>query len=565
MKENIPDDIEDNEMNEDDDADNQANDVELGRRRVRPPERYGEWVHIADAPSTVCEALSSPEKSKWEQAIKKELQSLQDNDVYDLVELPPGRRAVGSKWVFKEKLGADGVVSIYKARLVAQGYAQREGLDYDETFSPVVRPESVRTLFALAAKKKLILHQMDVTTAFLNGTLKEEVFMKQPEGSVEKGKEHLVCKLKKSLYGLKQSSRCWNQALHKHLCNVGFIQNSSDPCIYTSKDGKNILAIYVDDIILAAQSQDDMDYMKRDISSKFDLKDLGELRYFLGVSVQRDSNGSVSLDQSGYSDRILNKFDMNEAKPVSTPVDISMKLVKNDESESVDKELYQSAVGSLLYLSQWTRPDLSYAVGNVAKFCENPSKNHWVAVKRIMRYLKGTVNHGLRYFVESDHSDNNTILIGYSDADWAGDIDSRRSTSGYVFQMSGCAVSWKSKRQNCVALSTAEAEYVALSSAVQEAMWLQHLVAELNNQPVDTVTIMEDNKSAICMAKETKCHGRAKHISIKYHFVREQVESKNVMLKYCPTENMVADVLTKGLSKPKHEVLTSKLGVVKVK
>ena len=234
-------------------------------RDRRPPDMYGEWVNLLQdnpEPSSVREAMASSNKSKWREAMKKEMESLYENEVWDLVEPPKGRKIVGSKWVFKEKMGADGTTERYKARLVAQGFSQKRGLDYDETFSPVVRTESVRSMIALAATDNLLLHQMDVTTAFLNGTLEEEVYMKQPEGFATKGKEHLVCKLKKSIYGLKQSPRCWNVELDDHLCDIGFTQSTSDPCIYTSEGGSVLLAVYVDDVLLAAKSEQCMSDVK---------------------------------------------------------------------------------------------------------------------------------------------------------------------------------------------------------------------------------------------------------------------------------------------------------------
>jgi hypothetical protein len=539
-------------------------DEPLMRRSTRerhPPNMYGEWVTLtcdSAEPSSVLEATSGSNSDKWRSAMKAEMDSLIENEVWDLVERPKDRKTIGSKWVFKEKVGADGSVERYKARLVAQGYSQQYGLDYDETFSPVVRGESVRTVIAMAAKNNLVLHQMDVTTAFLNGTLKEEVYMKQPEGFVTKGKEHLVCKLKKSIYGLKQSPRCWNAALDGHLRKIGFIQSTSDPCIYTADEGLVILAVYVDDIILAAKSEQHLNKVKQAIADKFTVQDMGELRYFLGVTIDQKTNSeSIWMGQPGYTQRILKKFNMDEAKPVSTPVDTSVKLTKaEEENETVDQGLYQSAVGSLLYLSMWTRPDITYAVSNVSKFCSKPCKEHWTAVKRIMRYLKGTIDYGLWY-------DKNTPseCVGYSDSDWAGDTDDRKSTSGYVFQICGAAVSWRSKKQSCVAISTAEAEYIALASAAQEAVWMQQLIGDLEQKSEKPMLIYEDNQSAICMTKNPQFHGRAKHISIKYHFIREQVEKGTVTLKYCPSENMIADMLTKGLSKEQFYKLRLLIGV----
>jgi len=416
----------------------------------------------------------------------------------------------------------------------------------------------VRALIALAAKHNLLVHQMDVTTAFLNGTLEEEVYMQQPEGFVKEGQEELVCKLHKSIYGLKQSSRCWNAALDDHLREIGFSQSPKDPCIYSLDGELVVLAVYVDDLIIATKREQRMKEVKQAIANKFTIKDMGELSYFLGVTVDQHTNlASIWLGQPGYTERLLQRFQMQEAKPASTPIDANAKLTKaSEESETVDKGLYQSAVGSLLYLSTWTRPDITFAVSTVAKFCSNPSREHWAAVKRIMRYLRGTISFGLCY-----SRGGTDVCAGYSDADWAGDVSDRKSTSGYVFQIGDSTVSWRSKKQNCVALSTAEAEYVALASAAQEAIWISNLVEALTNKRTGSIIIYEDNQSAISMSKNPQFHCRAKHIDIKYHFVRDQVEKETVTLKYCPTKDMIADMLTKGLHKEQFYKLRSMAGV----
>ena len=331
-------------------------------RERRQPDKYGVWVNAATIqnkePLTVNEALDSSEKNEWRQAMEEEVKSMHKNDVWELVEPPQDRQVIGSKWVFKRKIDSGGSVERYKARLVAQGFTQKPGLDYDETFCPVVRFESLRTLAAMAVQDGLILHQMDVTSAFVNGTLSEEVCMKQPEGFIEKGKENLVCKLKHSIYGLKQSPRCWNATLDRQLRHMGFIQSTSDPCIYTASEGEAfIIGVYVDDIILAGKSEKKMADIKKALSDKFEMKDLGELHYFLGVKVIQDrKKGTIWIGQPVYTENILQKFGMENAKPISTPVAVNTKLMlKTEDSEYFDKETYQSAVGSLLYLSTRTR------------------------------------------------------------------------------------------------------------------------------------------------------------------------------------------------------------------
>ena len=535
--------------------------VRRSQREKQKPDYYGIWINsaeiVAQEPTTVTDALSGPEKQKWKTAMDKEIQSIRDNDVWDLVELPKQRTAIGCKWIFKRKPAADGSIERYKARLVAQGFSQQYGLDYDETFCPVVRFESLRTLIAFSVQNNFQLHQMDFTSAFLNGDLEEEIYMKQPEGFIEPGKENLVCKLKHSLYGLKQSSRCWNSVLDIQLKKMGFKQSSNDPCIYTLSGGETfIIGVYVDDVILAGKDCKQMEEIKRKLAEKFDIKDLGELKYFLGVNI-KVNNGSVWIGQPLYVEKLLKKYGMENAKAIRTPVDIGNKLVKADtNSEMIDPVLYQSAVGSLLYLSTKTRPDIAYAVNSVARFSSQPTKQHWVAIKRIFRYLKGTTRLGLLY-----KKDDSKSVIGFSDADWGGDIEDSKSTSGYCFEVGGTIVSWRSNKQSCVALSTAEAEYIALSSTAQEAIWLNELWKDFNREPSKPTVIFEDNQAAIKLARNPQYHGKTKHISIKYHFIRDQVSRNVIELKYCSTEQMKADIFTKGLNTTKFTKLRDMLGM----
>lgn len=551
----------DEEVNDDADPPAAEPPPRRSTRERRPVDYYGlpqAHLTIHREPTTFDEATACPERAKWEGAMGREMQSLKDNEVWELTSLPPGKGAIGCKWVYKVKTNSDGSLERYKARLVARGFDQRYGLDYDETFCPVVRLESLRTLIALSTQQGLELHHVDVHTAFLNGTLQEEVYMKQPIGYEKEGKEHLVCRLKKSIYGLKQSSRCWNTALDSHLKRMGFSQSKSDPCIYVSGGEDTFcIGVYVDDMILAGKDKNKMKCVKEELSSKFDIKDLGKLRYFLGMSIVQNREGKVTwMGQPTYIQKLLTKIGMNDSKPVKTPVDPGHRLVKaNEDEEALDQPLYQSVVGSLMYLATCTRPDIAYAVGMLARFSSKPNQSHWTAAKRVLRYLRGTVNFGILYRGESG-------VLGYSDADWAGDADDRKSTSGYMFLIAGGPVSWKSRKQSTVALSTAEAEYVALSTAVQECMWMQRLLSELGNPPDGPTTILEDNQSSIAMAKNPQFHGRAKHIDIKHHFIRDQVSIGSIELQYCPTNEMLADVLTKGLAHEKFSILRERAGVV---
>ena len=543
--------------------------VRRSQRETRRPNFYGELVNTArtvSEPTTVEEAMSCSENKNWQEAMEAEFQSLSTNQVWDLVTPPKDCKVINSKWVFKCKLGQHGQVERYKARLVAQGYSQRPGIDYEETFAPVVRFESVRSMIALAVHGNMKLHQMDVKTAFLNGELREEVFIRQPEGFIEEGKDNLVCRLKKSIYGLKQSPRCWNIAIDDHLRKMKFIQTEGDPCLYVCRDeGETVLiAVYVDDILIAGKTDKRIAEVKAAIANRFEAKDMGELHYFLGVKVVQDQKaGTIWLGQPAYSESILQQFNMQDAKSCKTPVDLSLKLTKaTEESSLVNQELYQSAVGKLLYLSTRTRPDIAFAVSTVAKFTAKPTEQHWTAVKRILRYIAGTINFGLQ-FTRGGSID----CTGFSDADWAGDINDRKSTSGYLFKVGGGPVSWKSRKQTCVALSTAEAEYMSLTLAAQEAMWLNRLLAELQSQkePSKPAILYEDNQSAICMTKNPQFHGRCKHIDIKYHFIRDEAKKGTIDVRYCRTDDMIADMLTKGLHAEQFVKLREMAGLKELK
>ena len=288
--------------------------------------------------------------------------------------------------------------------------------------------------------------------------------------------------------------------LTNQLNEMGFAQSQNDPCIYY----KNIrgemfyIAVYVDDIILGGKTEGTLNEIKVALSKKFEIKDLGELKYFLGVKVEQRENNTVWIGQPAYIANLLEIFGMKDCKPVSAPVNVGSKLTKaTDDDSCVDQKMYQSAIGSLMYLSVSTRPDIAYVVNSLARFSSKPTTEHWTAVKRLLRYLKGTLTHGILYT-----KDGSDTFIGYTDADWAGDADDRKSTSGYIFLLSGGAVSWRSLKQKCVALSTAEAEYIAMASTAQESVWLRQLIAELTNILEAPTLIYEDNQSAIAMTNE---------------------------------------------------------------
>ena len=555
--------------------DHQEEEQHYPRRQRRPPVRFGKDEYVATVeesvnhvaykaceiiePKTLEEALASDHAKEWKTAIDSEYESLIENETWELVELPSERKAIGCKWVFKVKHASNGEVERFKARLVAKGYAQKYGVDFEETFSPVVRLSSIRALIAFAVQHDMLIHQMDVVTAFLNGTLDEEIYMQQPDGYSQPGKEHLVCRLKRSLYGLKQSPRCWNTAFTDYLESISLVQSEADPCVFVGTvDTVTVVAVYVDDLVLIAKTTNELQKVKDSLSSRFKMKDMGKIHYCLGISIEQDEERKcLTMHQKQYIENMLEKYRLTDANTVSTPADLSVKLKKDDGfSKDVDSTLYQSMIGSLLYAANSTRPDIAQAVGVVSRYTSRPSQAHLTALKRILRYLKRTASLAIKY-QKSDDGD----LIGYSDADWAGDADDRHSTSGNLFLLAGGPISWQSKKQGVVALSTCEAEYVALSAAVQEAIWLKKLLADLGVVPKQPVVIMEDNQGALAVAKNPIAHTRTKHIDIRYHFIREAVRDQKFNLCYCPTKKMLADLLTKPLPKEQFEVLRQAMGM----
>lgn len=511
---------------------------------------------IYDVPQTLKEAMSSPSSDLWAKAMNEEMDSLSDNDTFTLTTLPKGKHAVGGRWVYtvKENLDETGnETKTCKARYVAKGYSQVAGIDYNETFSPTANLTSVRSLMQLAAQHDLDLHQMDVKTAYLHAPIDCEVYMEQPEGFKVKSEtgEELVCKLNKSLYGLKQSGRNWNKTLHDFLTDNGFIQNPADHCVYSkqTESERVILLIWVDDLIIAARDNQTVTNVKEMLGAKFKMKDLGKLKHFLGIDfTQRE--GEVKMSQKRYITKILERFDMTDCKPRSTPCENKLKF--DNEGEPVNPKMYREVVGSLIYLMTCTRPDLSWVVSKLSQHLSEPKEPHWITAKHVLRYLKGTVNQELCY----KRSDVNLKLVGYSDADWAADHIDRRSTTGYCFSLSetGPVISWKSKKQRTVALSTCEAGYMALSATVQESMYLVQLLSAMDNG-CDYVPVMifEDNQGAIALSKNPVCRQRCKHVDIKYHFVRSAISDGKVSIEYCSTVDMVADILTKPVTKARIE------------
>ncbi|RVW22059.1 Retrovirus-related Pol polyprotein from transposon TNT 1-94 [Vitis vinifera] len=434
--------------------------VRRSSRNIRPPQRYSpglNYLLLTDGGEPECydEALQDENSSKWELAMKDEMDSLLGNQTWELIELPVGKKALHNKWVYRIKNEHDGSKR-YKARLVVKGFQQKEGIDYTEIFSPVVKMSTIRLVLGMVAAENLHLEQLDVKTTFLHGDLEEDLYMIQPEGFIVQGQENLVCKLRKSLYGLKQAPRQWYKKFDNFMHRIGFKRWS--------------------DI-------EKINNLKKQLSKQFAMKDLGVAKQILGMRIIRDkANGTLKLSQSEYVKKVLSRFNMNEAKPVSTPLGSHFKLSKeqssktDEEGDHMSKVPYASAIGSLMYAMVCTRPDIAHAVGVVSRFMSRPGKQHWEAVKWILRYLKGSLDTCLCFTGAS------LKLQGYVDADFAGDIDSRKSTTGFVFTLGGTAISWTSNLQKIVTLSTTEAEYVAATEAGKEMIWLHGFLDELGKK-----------------------------------------------------------------------------------
>lgn len=510
-------------------------------------------------PETLEDALSSPKAKEWKEAMDSEYESLLQNNTWTLVDLPEDKRIIPCKWVYKMKIDANGEVVRYKARLVIKGFRQRKGTEYNEVFAPVVRHTSIRYLFALAVKENLYIDQMDAVTAFLQGDIDAEIYMNQPPG-YEHGQE--VCRLNKSIYGLKQASRQWNLKLTSVLRELGLKSTSVDPCIYYRNDNGSIIfiLIYVDDLLIFYNNEEKGKEIQQQLKSKFEMKSLGPVNYFIGWRIsQNAARDQICIDQTAYIEKILQRFNMTDCNPVHSPCDLNSKLISTgDQINIISNVPYQEAIGSLLYLSQGTRPDICFIVNKLSSFNNKPEKQHWLAVKRVLRYIKGTKDYKLKLKQNKDER----RVFGYCDSDWASDINSRRSCSGYTFLFQGASISWCSKRQNTVALSTMEAEYMALATATQEAMWLRHLESQLNWKLTDVPTIIYcDNQSAIKFAGIDSYCARSKHIDLRHHFLRERVADKEIQLCYVGTQDMVADILTKPVSPKKTDDCSMAMGL----
>ncbi|KAJ0566009.1 putative RNA-directed DNA polymerase [Helianthus annuus] len=556
------------------------------RTRKTPAWMKDYYTSCADEESlAMYSALEDPasyeeaaKEDKWVAAMKTEIEAIERNHTWELVDPEPGVKPIGVKWIFKTKLNEKGEVEKYKARLVVKGYAQKQGVDYTEVFAPVARWDTIRMFLAIAAKRRWTVYQLDVKSAFLHGELKETVYVEQPEGFIKREDEGKVYKLKKALYGLKQAPRAWYHRIEAYFKGEGFKKSGHDHTLFVKKVWGKILivSLYVDDLIYAGSDKMICDTFKESMKREFDMTDLGKMKYFLGVEISQTEE-AIEVSQEKYAKEVVKRFGMEEANPVHVPMVPGAVLTKLGSGEEVDETLYKSLVGSLMYLTV-SRPDIMYVVSLISRFMAKPREDHFLAAKRVLRYIRGTYKFGLRYvkgkkddlvvFADSsyarDFKGKMDDLVVFTDSNYARDGEDRRSTSGYVCLLSGAAVCWCSRKQEIVTLSSTEAEYVAAGLCACHCVWMKGLLEEMEEN-TGTVTIFCDNTSTIKLSKNPVMHRRTKHIDVRYHYLRELVEKQVVELEFCGTKQQLADGMTKPVKEVTFNEIRTAMGVCEVK
>jgi hypothetical protein len=454
---------------------------------------------------------------------------------------------------------------------VVKGFLQKEGIDVFETFAATSSKPTLRAVLAQVAAENRELHQLDVKTAFLNAELEEEIYVQQPPG-FEAGGSKMVCKLHKALYGLRQAPRAWAAKLKEELEGVGFQAGEADPGLFllSRKIGDIFLLVYVDDILISAPEGDaaGIAFVKKALKRVFDIHDLGEAKVFLGMEIVRDrERRSLKLHQASYARRIVERFGQKDAKSRVLPMDKGERLTAGGNGKLLDKERYpySAAVGSLLYLSACTRPDIAFVTGALARYMQNPTEEHWGHVINVYRYIGGTLEQGL-VFGEGDESSGGGEQLPlvpdvYGDADYASDPVSRRSTTGYVIRLYGAAVSWKAQQQPTVAFSTMDAECQAAGAVVRECLWVRKLMRDLGIAVQGPLKVWCDNQAAIIQLDNPISSSQSKHFDVLHHATRERVARREVSFAYCPSAKMVADALTKAVPAPIFKFCKEGLGV----
>ena len=506
------------------------------------------YTTVTCIPNTYEEAVHSKDAEKRKVAMDNEINTLMDNKTWELTPLPENRTETKGRWVYTLKQGKEPGKVQYKARYVARGFTQIHGLDYDETFSPTTRFTSIRTLLQKAANDKLQIHQMDVKGAYLNAPIDKDIYIQQPPGYEQQDLSgcRLTCHLRKSLYGLKQSGRNWHNTLTDFLKQKGFEPNKTDPCIYTrTVNNEDIIVLFwVDDILICCKTLPLITETKDLLRDEFQMDDRGPLTWFLGIDFRKLDDGSYTMSQQRYCDAILERFGMSDCNPSNTPAEKDLVLMPRNENEEPPNFPFREAIGSIVYLATATRPDLSFIVSKLSQHLERPTTAHIKALKKVLRYIKGTKSFSLKF------TPTDAALKAYTDSDWASDAEDRRSISGFVVTLGSSPISWKSKKQQTVALSSCEAEYMALAEAAKEIIYIRSLCSAMDMHQHSPTTLFCDNQGAIALTSErSKQHQRTKHIDVRYHFVREQ---KDIIFEYVNTKDNLADIFTKSLGKMQH-------------
>ncbi|KAK1424407.1 hypothetical protein QVD17_19736 [Tagetes erecta] len=504
-------------------------------------------------PKNISEALKD---NSWIEAMQEELLQFRKQEVWKLVDLPKGENAIGTRWLYKNKPDERGIVVRNKARLIAQGYTQEEGIDYEEVFAPVARLEAIRVFLAYASFMKFEVFQMDVKGAFLYGPITDDVYVRQPPGFEDPDYPHRVYKLSKALYGLHQAPRIWYETLSKHLLEHGFTRGQIDPTLFMKRDNDDLLCVqvYVDDIIFGSTSASMCKEFEEIMKSRFQMSSMGEINFFLGLQVKQSADG-IFINQSKFIEKLLKKFKMQDCQTIRTPSDVNCKIQPDPKGKAVDQTLYRSMIGSLMYLTA-SRPDIMYAVCVCARYQSDPKESHLVAVKRIFRYLKGKPNLGLWYPYEG-----NFELYSYSDSDFGGCALDRKSTTGGCQFLGPRLVSWQCKKQTNVSVSTAEAEYIAASAGCSQVLWLQNQLLDYGFNFLKT-PIYIDNTAAMFITANPVQHSKTKHIEIRYHFLRDNSEKGLIILIKVHTDKQLADLFTKSFLSGRFEFLIQSIGLI---
>nr|CAN68477.1 hypothetical protein VITISV_029627 [Vitis vinifera] len=492
-------------------------------------------------------------KRELKDAMREEMSTLERNKTWEIVERPKGKNIVDCKWIFTLKYKVDGSLERHKARLVAKWYTQMYGVDYQETFAPVAKMNTVRILLSLATHYNWQLLQYNVKNAFLHGDLDEEIYMNIPP----RFEGNKVCKLKKALYGLKQSPRAWFERFTKVMKESRYKQSQGDHTLFikhSAAGGVTALLVYVNDIIVTRNDEREKHEVKQRLATEFEIKELGKLKYFLSIEVAYSIQGTF-ISQQKYVIDLLAETGKIGCKPVSTPMDPNHKLGEVKEEPVVDKRMYQRLVGRLIYLAH-TRPNIVYSVSVISQFMHDPREPHLQATYRVLHYLKGNPGKGILF------KKNNTVALeAYTDADYAGSLVDRRSTTGYCTFLGGNLVTWRSKKQNVVARSSTESKFRVIAQGLCELLWLKIILDDLRIKWDGPMKLYCDNKSAINIAHNPIQHDRTKHIEIDRHFIKEKLEERVVCMSYVPSEHQLVDILTKGLNSSMFHDLVLKLGM----